>query len=67
MSSIASVFIDKHTTSSTPDLHILYAVEVGLDDGTKYEVLRRYSEVHTGSTTCRTVLSVVLNLVFRLA
>ncbi|KAK0216319.1 glycoside hydrolase family 18 protein [Armillaria fumosa] len=44
MSSIASVFIDKHTTSSTPDLHILYAVEVGLDDGTKYEVLRRYSE-----------------------
>ncbi|KAG7443202.1 glycoside hydrolase family 18 protein [Guyanagaster necrorhizus] len=44
MSSIANVFIDKHTTSSVPDLHILYAVEVVLDDGTKYEVLRRYSE-----------------------
>ncbi|KAF9027393.1 glycoside hydrolase, partial [Hymenopellis radicata] len=44
MATITSVAIDKHTTSSTPDPHILYAVDVTLDDGSRYEVLRRYSQ-----------------------
>ncbi|KAF8814370.1 glycoside hydrolase [Phlegmacium glaucopus] len=39
-----SITILKHTTSSVPRPHILYVVEVTLDDGIQYEILRRFSE-----------------------
>ncbi|KAF8628575.1 hypothetical protein AX17_005971 [Amanita inopinata Kibby_2008] len=44
MSSIKTVVIDKHTTSSNPSLHVLYIVSVTLNDGSSYEIQRRYSQ-----------------------
>ncbi|KAF8900154.1 glycoside hydrolase family 18 protein [Gymnopilus junonius] len=47
MSTISSVFIVNHTTCSDPCPHILYVISVHRDDGSQYEVLRRYSEFVT--------------------
>ncbi|KAF9443605.1 glycoside hydrolase family 18 protein [Macrolepiota fuliginosa MF-IS2] len=38
------VCIAAHTTSSTPQPHILYILKVTQGDGSQYQVLRRYSE-----------------------
>ncbi|PPQ82293.1 hypothetical protein CVT25_008443 [Psilocybe cyanescens] len=47
MSAINSVFIYNHTTSSTPLPHVVYIINVVRDNGSQYEVLRRYSEFVT--------------------
>lgn len=45
MPAITSVVIASHTTSSEPWPHVQYIIKVVRDDGSSYEVLRRYSEV----------------------
>ncbi|KAF8154277.1 glycoside hydrolase family 18 protein [Crassisporium funariophilum] len=44
---VHSIAILGHTTSSLPRPHIQYIIEVTLDDGTKYQIFRRYSEFST--------------------
>ncbi|PPQ71398.1 hypothetical protein CVT26_011113 [Gymnopilus dilepis] len=47
MSAIDSVAVINHTTSSDPTPHILYVISVRRENGSHYEVLRRYSEFVT--------------------
>lgn len=41
---VESLFIYNHTTSSTPQPHVVYIINVVRDNGNQYEVFRRYSE-----------------------
>ncbi|KAF5347319.1 hypothetical protein D9756_009917 [Leucocoprinus leucothites] len=49
----SKVCITGHTTSSAPYPHILYALTVTLENGTRYEVFRRFSEFVTLHTSLR--------------
>ncbi|KAF8064331.1 glycoside hydrolase superfamily [Lyophyllum atratum] len=44
MATIKNISILEHTTASSPNPHILYAVKVTFENGQQYEVLRRYSQ-----------------------
>uniref|UniRef100_A0A8H8CJU2 Chitinase n=1 Tax=Psilocybe cubensis TaxID=181762 RepID=A0A8H8CJU2_PSICU len=46
-SAIDSLFIYNHTTSSFPQPHVVYIINVIRENGNQYEVLRRYSEFVT--------------------
>ncbi|KAG5651912.1 hypothetical protein H0H81_006963 [Sphagnurus paluster] len=47
MTTIQHIYITEHTTSSSPNPHILYVVKVVLENGQLHEVLRRYSQFST--------------------
>ncbi|KAF9523268.1 glycoside hydrolase family 18 protein [Crepidotus variabilis] len=44
MPRFTAISIKAHTTSSRPTPHVLYLVQVTLNDGTVYEIKRRFSE-----------------------
>ncbi|CAA7268385.1 unnamed protein product [Cyclocybe aegerita] len=44
MTTIDSAIIAKHTTSSTPQPHVIYIIEVTHDNGAIFEVQRRFSD-----------------------
>ncbi|KAF9558511.1 glycoside hydrolase family 18 protein [Agrocybe pediades] len=44
MASVNSVHIALHTTTSTPHPHVLYVINVQLENGKEYQVFRRYSQ-----------------------
>ncbi|KAG5645132.1 hypothetical protein DXG03_006849 [Asterophora parasitica] len=44
MATVQSISIFAHTTSSSPNPHILYLVKAVFENGQQYQVLRRYSQ-----------------------
>ncbi|KAF5376626.1 hypothetical protein D9615_007898 [Tricholomella constricta] len=50
MATVQNISILEHTTSSSPNPHILYLVKVLFKNGQQYEVLRRYSQEYLGDS-----------------